>query len=186
MITFIVFALGIALLAFYYMYRQIYFSVVKNNMQFAAHLVFFILFFTGMTFLGYITTNSLKSTVGFSTHWISMVIFFMLGLKVYMSVMKLKFVNWTFDTSKISTLFQFILYRTFDAFMGGLALGFYMEYPLYMFWILAGIIMLVSVIARLMAQRETATNGMWLLGMAGTLLIGLNFISVLLGWLIFM
>lgn len=186
MITFIVFTLGISLLAFYYMYRQIYFSVVKNNFQYFNHIVVFTFFFTGMTYLGYITTNSLKSTVGFSTHWISMVLFFMLGLKVYSSIMKLKFLNWTFDTSKISSLIQFVLYRTFDAFIGGLALGFYIEYPSYLFLILASIIMIVSIIARTMAKRETATNGMWLIGMAGTLLIGLNFISVLLGWLIFM
>lgn len=184
MTAFIVFIVGISLIAFYFMYRQIYFSIIKTNKQFIIHTFCFTVFFVTMTYLGYLTSYSLKNTVGFSSHWISVAIFFIVGLKSYSNIQKLKSFNWTFDTNRFSTLIQFSLFRTFDAFFCGLALGFYQKFDTKLFIYFSVILLIVFLLSKAMAKRSTATNAVWVLAMVGSLILGLNAFVILISYFV--
>jgi len=168
------------------MYRQVYGSIVKKNSHFAAHLLVIPLIYTIMISLGYLLGEILVGFMSFSGHWISMALFFFLGMKIYRSVIKTKSNNWTFDTTHPKVLFLFSLTNGFDAFFTGIALGLFAIFqPLYSLIFMAGMMVFI-ILAWIMAKRKTATLSVWLFASLGSSLLGMNIIVILIYWLFFL
>jgi putative Mn2+ efflux pump MntP len=183
--VFILCVAGLGLTLFYIMYRQVFSRIVNNNIHFLSHLIMFPVIYTLMTAAGYLLATSLLPLLSFSGHWISMGVFFFLGLKMYRSIIKNKAQNWTFDTTQLKVLFLFSLSNGFDAFFAGIGLGLFAIFqPFYALIFAAGMMMFV-LLAWMMARRESATLSVWLFATLGTSLLGMNTIVILIVWLFF-
>jgi putative Mn2+ efflux pump MntP len=186
MAVFILCTIGLGLTLYYILYKQIYGGIVRSISGFLAHCFVFTIFYSMMISLGYAIARFLEPLLSFSSHWLSMALFFFIGLKMYRQVIKQKSLNWSFDTSQIKTLILFSLSNSFDGFFAGIALGFFMEFSWVYLLAFAAIMIVFQILAFVMARRKTATMAVWLFASLGTSLIGMNVIVVLLYWLFWM
>jgi putative Mn2+ efflux pump MntP len=145
----------------------------------------FALIYSLMIAAGYLLAESLSSLLTFSGHWLSMGVFFFLGLKMYRSIIKNKALNWTFDTTQPQVLFLFSLSNGFDAFFAGIGLGLFALFQPFFLLIFAAGMMIFVLLAWIMARRTSATLSVWLFATLGTSLLGMNMIVILIVWLFF-
>lgn len=184
-IVFILTTLGLGLTLFYIMYKQVFGKIVQNITQLIVHLGVLALLYSIMLILGYLLSSSLVPIMRISSHWVSMGVFFFLGMKMYRSIIRSKAQNWTFDTSKPKILFLFGLSNGFDAFFAGIGLGFWTEYAAYYSLIFAAAMIVFLLLAWIMARRSTATLSVWLFATLGSSLLGMNTFVILILWLFF-
>ena len=175
---------GIALHLFYLLYKQVLGRAVSSANKTISHIVVFTLLNCFMVFTGYYLATSLTPMMPQTAHWISIALFFFIGLKMTGNIRKGKSVQWTFDTSKFNILLLFSLTSSFDAFFTGIALGFYSEYSFIWFLCFAGFLILLLLMAKVMAEQSSATRSVWLIAALGASLIGLNAIIILIEWLV--
>jgi putative Mn2+ efflux pump MntP len=183
--VFVLTLLGLCLTVFYLMYKQVYSGIVKNSYQLIVHILVLTVTYTIMAALGYAMSVLLVPLMNFSAHWISMAVFFFLGMKIYRGIVKNKSQQWTFDTGHLKVLLLFCLSNSFDAFFAGMGLGFWKEFPAFYLLIYAAAMILFILLARVMARRRTATLSVWLFATLGASLIGMNTIVILILWLLF-
>ncbi len=183
-IVFILSFLGIGLTVFYLLYRQVYAGMVKTKTQIIIHILVFISIYSIMILFGYLLSQALSPLMKFSAQWLSVALFFFLGMKMYRQVKKSKSQNWIFDTTKLSVLFLYCLSGAFDAFFAGIGLGFFSEYaPFYLILFSSGLLIFL-LFALVMAKRQSATLSVWLFATFGASLLGLNTFVILI-WLLF-
>lgn len=171
MLLFIFLTLGFALTSFYMIYRQVMGKVIHDAKSVLLHTAFYSIILSLMLSLGWITSNALAPSVPFNPIWISVVLFFILGLKMYKNALKSRTSNVIFDTGNVRVLLMFSLLNAFDAFIAGVATGFVGDYAyihLIIFLITNAIFILL---AKLMASRSTATVSVWILAFFGAILL---------------
>ena len=66
MLVFSLFSLGFGMFVFYLLYKQVLGGMLGSNALFVKHLLLYILFFTGLLYLGYLTSSSLRHLTGFA------------------------------------------------------------------------------------------------------------------------
>lgn len=183
--VFVLSLLGIGLTVFYLLYRQVFAGMVKSNSQIILHVLVFIGIYTIMLLFGYLLSQTLSPLMKFSAQWLSLALFFFLGLKMYRQVVKSKSQNWIFDTTKLSVLFLYCLSGGFDAFFAGIGLGFFMEYqPFFLLLFSCGLLIFI-LLALVMAKQQSATLSVWLFASFGASLLGLNTFVILFSLLFF-
>lgn len=178
--VFILTLFGLCLTVFYLMYRQVYGGVVKNSRQLIVHIFVLTVTYSIMFALGYALSVLLVPLMIFSAQWMSMAVFFFLGMKIYRGIIKSKSQQWTFDTGHLKVLLLFSASNSFDAFFAGMGLGFFMEYKPFYLILVAISLLIFMLLSFIMARRKSATLSVWLFATFGASLLGLNTFIILL------
>ena len=183
--VFILSSLGLGFTVFYFMYKQVIAGTVKTKSQIVSHISFFIVLYSLMMMAGHILGNFLASIMILQSHWISMALFFIIGLKMYRSIIKSKSGSWTFDTKNTKILFLFTLSNSFDAFFVGIASGIFASFEWFFALIFLAIMTIFVLLANTMARQKSATLSVWLFATLGSSFIGMNTIAIFIWWLFF-
>lgn len=184
MITFIFIlsSVGLGLYSSYFFYRQVYFGIVRSPKEYFWHVGVMSASSTLLWAAGFFISDAITAFQA-NMSWMSVVIFFFAGLRLFTNIKKTKTADWTFQTASFRTLLLFSLSVTFDAFFLGFAVGLLLERVLLFvpaFLIIVGIL---QVLAGRMAMRQTATLSTWLIGVAGVIMVGISSL-ITLAWLL--
>jgi len=183
--VFVLSSLGLGFTIFYYMYKQVIAGTVQTKSQKISHITVLTLIYSFMMTAGYLLGNILESLMILQSHWISMALFFIIGMKMYRSIIKSKSGTWTFDTSNFKVLMLFSLSNSFDAFFVGIAIGIFAIYAWYFAFIFFAAMLIFVLLANTMARQKSATLSVWLFATLGSSFIGMNTIVILVWWLFF-
>jgi len=184
MIVLILTIIGLGLIMFNLLYRQVYYKAVNSPKQLAIHCLVFVLVSAFMFYIGYLTASSLVHHIGFAGHWLSMLIFFFLGMKMYKDSHNYKTSKSTFNTDSFKVLALFVFAHSFDFFIAGISLGFYYHYPNWIFLAFVLSMLFFIIMSYVMARRQTATLSVWLFSVAGSVIVGMNVFVILALWLV--
>jgi putative Mn2+ efflux pump MntP len=183
--VFILSSLGLGFTIFYFMYKQVVAGTVQTKSQIFSHISALTLIYSLMMAAGYLLGNVLESLMILQGHWISMALFFIIGLKMYRTIIKSKTGNWTFDTTNFKVLILFSLSNSFDAFFVGIAMGIFAIYAWYFAFIFIAVMLIFVLLANTMARQKTATLAVWLFATLGSSFVGMNTFVILIWWLFF-
>lgn len=177
-LIFILSCVGFGLYSSYFLYRQIYFGVVRHSRSIIKHISVLGLSAFILWLMGYILSTAIVKTFDQDLAWISIPIFVFLGIRMFAQARKTNELNWTFNSNTFKTMFFMSMLVNFDAFFLGFAIGL-LKYSFLFPVLFLFVLLIFMILLSFMAQRKSATLAVWLLAAMGAILIGLNSLIVL-------